>query len=116
MATFAERLKSLRDQRGLTQDGLASALGVSRSTIAGYEAPSKEREPDFALVRRLADFFGVSSDYLLAIRVSRDMSQRNLADRLGITVPQLARYESAIEPLPDELVDKLADVFKVDRR
>lgn len=139
MATFAERLKSLRDQKGLTQEGLASALGVSRSTIGGYEAPSKEREPDFAIVCRLASFFGVSTDYLLgrsddptpvappgdlttiarrleAIRKSRGWSQRELADRLGITVPELARYESAIAAPPDELVDKLADAFEVDRR
>lgn len=65
MASFSERLRTLRAQRGLTQDGLAAAIGVSRSTIAGYEAPSKERQPDFDVVRRLADFFDVAVDYLL---------------------------------------------------
>lgn len=65
MATFGERLKILREQKGLTQEKLAEAVGVSRSTIGGYEAPSKEREPDFEIVRRLADFFGVTVDYLV---------------------------------------------------
>jgi len=65
MATFAERLKILREQKGLTQEKLAEAVGVSRSTIGGYEAPSKEREPDFEIVRLLADFFGVTVDYLV---------------------------------------------------
>jgi transcriptional regulator with XRE-family HTH domain len=65
MASFAERLKELRDRRGLTQEGLAAAIGVARSTIGGYEAPSKQREPEFGLVLRLAVFFGVSTDYLL---------------------------------------------------
>ncbi len=65
MAIFAERLKLLRTQRGLTQQEVAEGIGVSRATIGGYEAPSKQREPDFQLVRRLADFFGVSTDYLL---------------------------------------------------
>ena len=41
MATFAERLKILR-AKGHARE-LAEAVGVSRSTIGGYEAPSKER-------------------------------------------------------------------------
>ncbi len=65
MASFAERLKELRELRGLTQEQLAAAIGVARATIGGYEAPSKHREPEFDIVMRLAAFFGVSTDYLL---------------------------------------------------
>lgn len=65
VASFPERLKSLRKSKSLTQDALAEAIGVSRSTIAGYEAPSKQRQPDFAVIRRLAEFFSVPVDYLL---------------------------------------------------
>ncbi|NPV69753.1 MAG: helix-turn-helix transcriptional regulator [Firmicutes bacterium] len=65
MATFAERLRSLRNSKGLTQEKLAEQIGVKRSTIAGYEAPSKEREPDFDAVSRLANYFGISTTYLL---------------------------------------------------
>ena len=57
MVTFAERLKSLRVKHSLTQEELASAISMSRSTIAGYEARSKQRQPDFQLVCRLAAFF-----------------------------------------------------------
>ncbi|NPV69754.1 MAG: helix-turn-helix transcriptional regulator [Firmicutes bacterium] len=44
---------------------MAEQIGVKRSTIAGYEAPSKEREPDFDAVSRLANYFGISTTYLL---------------------------------------------------
>ncbi|MGE5574013.1 MAG: helix-turn-helix domain-containing protein [Bacteroidota bacterium] len=134
---FARRLAKLRAARGLSQYRLAELLGFSRGQISNYEQGS--REPDHATLQKLADFFDVSIDYLLgrtddprlatpiedrvtaarrlqAIRVSRDWSQQDLASRLGITVPQLARYESGLERLPDELVDRLAEVFEVDRR
>ncbi len=65
MASFAERLKTLREERGLTQETLALEVGVARSTIGGYEAPSKQREPEFEVVNRLASYFGVTTDYLI---------------------------------------------------
>lgn len=63
--TFAERVKELRTKRGWTQRYLAQKLGVSRSTIAGYEAPSKSREPSNETLNKLAQLFNVSTDYLL---------------------------------------------------
>lgn len=134
MSTLGARLKEVRERLGLNQKQAAEKLGISNVVLNRYERD--ERKPDPETLRRIAEGYGVSIDYLLglsdepnplgdmvttarrlqAIRVSRDMSQRDLADRLGITVPQLARYESALERLPDELVDKLADVFEVDRR
>jgi repressor LexA len=65
MAKFAARLRALRNSKGLTQENLAEQIGVKRSTIAGYEAPSKEREPDYRVASKLAAFFNVSMNYLL---------------------------------------------------
>lgn len=64
MASFAERLKALRKERGLTQDALAQILGISRSAVSCYEA-SRQNIPDPAILGKLADYFGVSIDYLL---------------------------------------------------
>lgn len=60
---FNERLKELREDRGLTQDQLASELNVSRSQISNYE--TGKFEPDIETLIFLADFFNVSLDYLL---------------------------------------------------
>ena len=65
MANFSERLRELRLERGITQDDLALAIGLSRSTIAGYESPSKRREPEFNTTKKIADYFSVSVDYLI---------------------------------------------------
>lgn len=57
------RLKQLRTERGISQVRLAMELSVSQHTISRYE--TGEREADYAMLIRIADFFDVSVDYLL---------------------------------------------------
>ncbi|SHJ13279.1 helix-turn-helix domain-containing protein [Desulfofundulus thermosubterraneus] len=63
MPSLGERLAYLRNQRGLSQAELARLLHMGQSTIAMYE--KNRRSPDNQSLKRLADFFGVSTDYLL---------------------------------------------------
>jgi len=63
MTSFPKRLKSLREEKQLYQKDLADALGLSRSTITAYEAG--KREPDQATLKRIANLFEVSVDYLI---------------------------------------------------
>lgn len=56
-------LKELRRTRKITQDKLSEVLGVSRSTISMWEIDASE--PDTETVRRIANFFDVTADYLL---------------------------------------------------
>ena len=58
-----ERLKRLRKEKKLTQTELGKIINVTKVSISGYE--SGDRTPDTDNLRRLSDFFGVSSDYLL---------------------------------------------------
>ncbi len=62
MAKFAERLKQLRMERGLSQYELGEILKISRSTLAGYEKENKE--PNYETLKRFATFFDCSTDYL----------------------------------------------------
>lgn len=61
---FSERLKQLRKNADITQDQLAQYLQVSRSTIAGYE--TKNRQPDYDKLYMIAQFFHVTTDYLVS--------------------------------------------------
>jgi len=63
MQIFSERLKELRLERNLTQTDVSEALGLSKSCYAGYE--QGYREPDLKTLIRLADYFEVTTDYLL---------------------------------------------------
>ncbi len=63
MNTFGKRLTDLRKERGLSQAGIAKYLGMSRSGFQGYETEGKE--PNYTMLCRIANYFGVSTDYLL---------------------------------------------------
>ena len=63
MDKFSERLVALRKEKDLTQAEFARLCGKQRTTVSGYETEGKE--PDFALLCQMADYFGVTTDYLL---------------------------------------------------
>lgn len=58
-----QRIATLRDRMGLTQDGLSKRIGISRAALSHYE--KNRREPDFETLTKLADIFRVSIDYLV---------------------------------------------------
>jgi len=60
---IGKKLKELREDLGLKQLDIANELGVSRSTYTQYE--TGKSQPDLNTVSRLADYFEVSTDYLL---------------------------------------------------
>ena len=61
--TLGSRVKNLRNKSGLTQLQLAVNLYISESYIALIEAD--KRNPSMEIVGKLADFFCVTSDYLM---------------------------------------------------
>jgi Predicted transcriptional regulators len=60
---FRVRLKELREKRGISQAVLAREMKISQGTIGNWE--SGTREPNFVMSKRIADYFGVTIDYLL---------------------------------------------------
>lgn len=60
---LAERLKELRKQRGFTQTQVAEYLGLKLRAYQYYE--SGEHRPEYEKLMALADFFEVTTDYLL---------------------------------------------------
>lgn len=63
MSTFANRLIALRKERELSQEDIGKLINKKRSTVSGYETEGKE--PDIETLCFLADYFGVSTDYLM---------------------------------------------------
>ncbi len=59
-----DRLKELRSRKGITQEALASALDIPESTVRRYES-SDDNTPRRERLEKIADYFGVSVDYLL---------------------------------------------------
>lgn len=62
---FGERLRLLRQMKHMTLDELALALETTKTTLSRYE--NSKRVPDAEFIVRVAQFFKVSSDYLLQL-------------------------------------------------
>lgn len=59
----ATKIRELRKQRRLSQTDLAKQIHVSQATVTSWE--TGRADPSSSALNALADFFGVSSDYLL---------------------------------------------------
>ena len=76
--TFSDRLKALRTERKISVKDLAEKVGINAQTIYAYE--SGERQPSLNPLCWLADYFGVSVDYLLGRTDDRDEPELDLKD------------------------------------
>ena len=60
---MANRIRELREDRDLRQIDVARATGIDQKTLSNYE--TGKTNPDSTAILRLADFFDVTTDYLL---------------------------------------------------
>ncbi len=74
---FSNNIKFLRKRRGRTQDDVASALGMKRPTLSGYE--NNVAQPNIEAMVALSDYFGIAIDTLVKVDLSglqeRELSQ-----------------------------------------
>ncbi|MED0676948.1 helix-turn-helix domain-containing protein [Aneurinibacillus thermoaerophilus] len=129
---FRERLKELRSKKGITQEQLAAHLDIPESTIRRYESvedslPRRER------LDKIADFFGVSIDYLLGrtddvllpsapsnsglgerikyLREKRGWTQSQAAEKLGVSSQVISNYERDYRSPDADTLKKLAELY-----
>jgi len=94
---FSQRLKHLRNEYKITQKQLAKHLGVGRPTIAGYE--TKGLQPNYETLSKIADYFKVSTDYLLGRVDERHLYKDSLDDSPTLnTAEKQSNYEYTPEP------------------
>lgn len=65
--SFGNKLRTLIEERDLTQKEVALKLNIAPSTLGSYV--QNAREPDFVTLKSIAKFFNVSIDYLLDNRI-----------------------------------------------
>lgn len=71
-----QNLKILRKRKGMTQQEVATAIEINRSSLAGYES---QIQPDLALLIKFSDFFNVTIDTMVKVDLSK-MSERQLRE------------------------------------
>ncbi|EPU19403.1 MULTISPECIES: helix-turn-helix domain-containing protein [Streptococcus] len=114
---FAERLKELRKDRGFTnQTSIAKDLGISQQTYSQWE--SGKREPSKSTLEKLADFFNVSTDYLLGKTNNKDIRKNELEQAeflFRTTVSELKLNEKEKTQLKKDIenfIEQRKKVFK----
>lgn len=111
MSTFGERLSKLRTEKKMSQAELSARLNIAKSTLAMYE--TDKREPSFETLERIADFFGVKTDYLITgnIEDSSPSNRRNDNDpRMGLA------FITGGEDLSEEEAEYLKESLELFRR
>ena len=83
MVDFGKTLKELRLNAGLTQQQLATQLGVTKTVVSYYELHTRTPSPEILV--KLAAIFHVSSDYLLGIERGKTIDVSGL-DEQEITI------------------------------
>lgn len=75
---FGETLKKLRKQNNLTQNELGSKIGLSKAVISKYE--NGMGYPSYDVLIRIAQYFKVTTDYLLGVSRSRVLDVSHLSE------------------------------------
>ena len=97
MSIFAQRLKGLREEAGLTQEELAKKLKVSRSTLGSWEVGN--RTPELNTAIKISNYFNVQLDYFWGETDSKTEKTRNEA-LLDSLKPFIEHRENTIMLLP----------------
>lgn len=107
MEKVGEKIRKLREETGTSQQKIADLLGVTRQSLSLYE--KGERTINVEALGKLAEFFGVSADYLLGLSDVRSTEQdmRTACEVTGLSEYAVSAFtELKKEPCFD-IVDKL---------
>ena len=122
------RLKELRQKNNLTLKKLSEQLSnrdvkISADALAKYERG--DREPKIETWKKLAEFYGVSPEYLMGLnsnnfgsrikelRIKNGLSQAKLAKKIGVKDNTICQYEKGKRHPNNKIWQKLADYFNV---
>lgn len=95
------RLKSLREEKGIIQKELAETLNLTRATIASYE--TGKSMPSIDVVLKYADYFECSTDYILGRTDEKNLSYTKDGEIKILHDKDLDIKEAAIELLKQTL-------------
>ena len=98
---FKDRLKMIRSGKDLSQAQLADALGVSPGAIGGYE--NGTRLPKDNILSKIAEYFGVSEEWLRRGALITDKQRKAIMDRFDEPLGWLGSDAETVGINPDEV-------------
>ncbi|SCI82369.1 HTH-type transcriptional regulator immR [uncultured Clostridium sp.] len=109
---FAEILREERLNLGLNQVEFAKIFNVTKQTVSNWE--NGNRNPDSATLSKLADYFGVTVDYLLGRTDERTINKEKA--KLNPSVKTIAAHRLGnVEDLDDDAIEKINEYIEMIR-
>ncbi|WP_243456281.1 helix-turn-helix domain-containing protein [Lysinibacillus fusiformis] len=111
---LSTRLKMLRTQHRKTQQDMADVLGISRQGYAKYE--NNLGEPDNSTLSKLADYFNVSTDYLLGRSDIPTLTQEEKEEaefQAFANNPKLNVFYKELPESQEEAVERLREIWEI---
>ncbi|MGM9571245.1 MAG: helix-turn-helix domain-containing protein [bacterium] len=119
---FSKRLKQLRAKNKVSQAELARKLGMSQQAIAKWE--TEKATPDPEMITKIADYFNITTDYLLGREEKQSSSKTELSKRVKKEITEeLKKFEESLmnadglmldgEIVSEETVQNLLSAMKI---
>ena len=113
MTTAFERIKNLADKHRISLNDLEDKLGISRNSLYGI----KKANPKSDRLQQIADYFNVSTDYLLGRTENPNIAGDTVTTPDGRVVDLSNLRERVVlfdgKPLSEDDVDKIAQIIKL---
>lgn len=107
---LADRLKELRKIKKKTQQDIADHLGITRPAYTAYEQGN--RNPDYDLLSKLANYFDVSTDYLLG-REEKPQGANQQEFEAWLNDPRISKLYKEFNESDEERRDMLFAMWEV---
>lgn len=94
MSDAKNRIRELREDLDLRQIDISKATGIDQKTLSNYE--TGKTNPDSYSIMKLADFFGVTTDYLLGYSNQNLKSKQSIINKLSEIEKQISEIKRAL--------------------
>jgi len=105
---FGERLKTLRNKKGKNQEEVAYSIGISRARYSHYE--NNHVEPDMDLLKKIAKYYNVSTDYLLGNELPSEEDKKR--ETINKIVNEFPDADLMFKDLANMSAEQLEEVYE----
>ena len=99
-------LKILRESKGYTQQQLSEMIGVSQQTLQKYE--TQKHEPDIESLKRIADIFDVTVDYLVGHTATGEDPNYGISESEFLIIENFRKLDKDTRDDIEHIISKLA--------
>ena len=108
MLIYGQRIRELREEKGISMMTLAKAIGVSDTAVCKWE--NQDSEPKLSYIIKLAEYFNCSADYLIGR--SDDFGAYIQQDKLDGEEKQILSTYRTLSPQMKDIAAQTLNVLK----